>query len=156
MPPGRCRLWNHGPSSSTRARRPSALLTVDQLEEPAGLSIGGFLLVEEYQVLFLELVEELVPGDLLQRGVVAESDPQHAGVVTVAGLLHARGPAVAGLHPLHDLVAVGRLSCLMRGCHRRSSLATGRAKNGAVRPGRNTAPVPPPGGRQCALPVPGV
>src|SRR5947207_1946979 len=77
---------------------------VDELAEAALVPRGRFLLVKKLELAFVELLEELVPGNLLERGVaLAEVKSEQAGIVVVAGSLHAGrtastlfGPAANG------------------------------------------------------------
>jgi tRNA (mo5U34)-methyltransferase len=66
-----------------------------ELEEAAGFSVGGFFLVQERLVFFLELVEEFVPVDRFQVLVVGERDAQHAGFYSFE--LAARGARVTAI-----------------------------------------------------------
>src|SRR5690348_7797 len=98
------------------------LAAFDQLEEAAFATIGGFVLVEEGEMLLLELVEELVPLDGFQILVIGESDAQYARfLLALFGAAHAGGPAAALLGPLANLVVIGGLLGFMPRCHAKYS-----------------------------------
>src|SRR6185295_10101675 len=74
-------------------------------------SADHLLLVHEHQVLLLELVEELRPGDLLEdlaAVVVGEVDAQAAGDLVVHRISDRGGPSAPLLGPAADLLVVGR------------------------------------------------
>src|SRR4051812_28804879 len=82
-------------------------VAADDLREQA------LLVVEQRQLALLELLEELVPGDLGQRvvlglRVVREHDADDADVVALVRPLHRRRLAALALGPLADRVVVGR------------------------------------------------
>src|SRR5262249_30753925 len=94
-------------------------VAVDELVEVAALAAGGALLVDHRQVGVVELVEELVPGDRLERALAAvagEVDAEDAGVAPCSrGSLRRGRPAATGLGPATDgIVIPGHLRNLAR------------------------------------------
>jgi hypothetical protein len=86
-------------------------LTADEFEEPAFLAIAGLFLIQEGEILFVELLEELIPLDFLERVLAAiarKIDTQHARLFLVAGSLHRCRLAAAFFHPFPDNVVVSR------------------------------------------------
>jgi len=103
-------------SREAPSARPRRGLAVDELEEGAAFSAGLLLLVQQGEPLRVELLEPLVPADLLEglvAGAAGEVEAQDVGVV--AGAADAGGLAAIALDPLTDLVVVGRGGGL--GCH---------------------------------------
>src|SRR5690606_17809144 len=95
--------------------------------EVARLPVSGLVLVDQREPALVELLEELVPADFVQvvvlgLGGIGEHQPQDPFVAPSAGPLHAGGFAVAGLHPLADLVVVRRL---VRSSHERQASNSG-------------------------------
>src|SRR5438874_6786979 len=106
-----------------------------ELVEVAVLAVLGRLLVEQRQALFFELLEELIPPDLLQRAfaaVAGKIDAEQAGVVAPAGAADARRRAVSLLHPPADLAVVGRRAgfVLARRPARRTFVMGGTGRGG--------------------------
>src|SRR3954451_8369573 len=99
-------------SSSGPERFLKGASALDELEERRALAGGLLLLVEEREPGLVELLEELVPGDVLElilAGTAREVEAQDAGVIATAlGAADRGGRAVAGLGPLLDGVVVGR------------------------------------------------
>src|SRR4051794_37087700 len=96
-------------------------LAADQLVEIAAFAAGGFLLVEEGEPRFVELLEKLVPGDFLEGVVlgvwrVRELQAENAGAALAMRRAHDRRAAAARLGPFADLVVIG---CHFRFGHRR-------------------------------------
>jgi hypothetical protein len=81
--------------------------TIDQRVEAAGIAAFRPILIKEGQLVFIEDLKELVPGNFFECFFRrSEIDPQHP---TFLGAFNARGAAVAGLDPFLDL----RLSLFM-------------------------------------------
>src|SRR4051812_34704993 len=104
----------------------SVRVSADQLVEPAGLAVGGLLLVDEGQLPVVEDPEELVPVGLGEPVVgLVELDAQYAaatgGAIRVLGSRHGRRPGAASFGPGADHVVVGG------GVARRGGLALGVA-----------------------------
>src|SRR5215211_6133171 len=89
---------------------PPCSASADELEEAAFVAARGLVLVQEREVLLVELLEPLVPRDLLERGLRAtrEVDSEKPGVVVAAGSLHRSRLPVASLRPTPDLVVIRR------------------------------------------------
>ena len=86
-------------------------LPLDQLEERAVAAVSLLDLVEQGQLLVLEHVEPLLPGDVLQlvgTRASGEVEPEHAGAAA-SGVPDDRRAAVVLAHPALDLVVVGGL-----------------------------------------------
>src|SRR3954452_9268218 len=97
-------------------------LAADQLVEIALLAAGGFLLVQQREIGLVELLEELLPRDFLERVMlrvrrIGELDADAPGPAAFAVLLavppvvsraHGRRAPAALLGPFADLVVVGR------------------------------------------------
>src|SRR5690349_9537842 len=103
------------PCRNVAFRLPS--VPVNELVEPAQLSIGGLVLTEERQLGFLELVEERVPVDGVKLFVLhAEVEPEHAGgFLAVLGSGDAGRMTAALLRPFPDGVMIGRRGCCRGG-----------------------------------------
>src|SRR4051794_14555164 len=83
-------------------------LSFDELAETAFLSRRGLLLIKKSEVVLVELLEKLLPGNLCELRVrLTEVEAQHAGIVFAAGPLHPRRPATARLCPTSDGVVIG-------------------------------------------------
>src|SRR5689334_17789074 len=99
----RKRQWGVPPELDAHA----ASLSADELREPA----AAFRLVDEREVLFIELLEPVLPVDALERaraGVAGIVDAQDAGFVFGRLGAHDRGGETAArLDPTFDLVVVG-------------------------------------------------
>src|SRR5438309_146831 len=70
-------------SSATGLAALAAGLAADELIEVAPFAAGGLFLNDKGQLLFVELLEELLPGDLLQASLAAipgEVEPEEPGV----------------------------------------------------------------------------
>src|SRR5579872_6604594 len=128
--------------SGARVRPAFAL---HQLIEVAGISAGGDVLHQEGEIVGIELLEPVIPRDLLQVFLAAEAwefQPEHAGISLAAGAFHTGWDGAVPLGPLADFVVPGQG---MRRVLRRSrpvlvpaaalSLALGRLRVG-VRVGR--------------------
>jgi hypothetical protein len=63
-------------------------LPLHELVEAADRAVGRSVLVEERELLFLELAEEVSPGDFFQLIVLwLEIEPQYAGLLLVPSTL---------------------------------------------------------------------
>src|SRR3954447_11563476 len=85
-------------------------LAIDELEEGAAFAGALLLLVEEREAARIELLEPLVPGDVLELvlpDAAGEVDPQDPGIVAAARLADARRGPLALLPPTPDGVVVG-------------------------------------------------
>src|SRR3954449_4799400 len=85
----------------------------DQLVEIAPVAAGRLLLVQQREVRFVEFLEELLPRDFLERGMLrmrrfGKFDADDAGVILIVGPAHGRRSPAALFGPVADLVVVGR------------------------------------------------
>src|SRR5690606_269313 len=96
--------WGQQPSS--------VLVAAHELEEAAGVALARLILIEEGKLALLELVEKLLPADLLQAVLAAEAfevAAQAAPVALARRVLDVGGARHARLHALADgLVVCGR------------------------------------------------
>src|SRR4051794_32433730 len=123
-------LRPRAPPARARGRAPSPAVSLDQLREPTLLALGRRVLVQEREVVLLERLEPLVPGDLLERVLAApagEVDAEDARVVVAPRRLHARRMPAALLDPAPDLVVICRDVAL---CHGRAVPASRRRETG--------------------------
>src|SRR5690242_12173001 len=100
-----------GSASRAAVRLPLARLALHELVEVALLAPGGLLLHEERELGGLELLEEVVPRDVLERALAAvlrEVDPDDPDVVPLVRALHRRGLAAPLFCPCPDLLVIGR------------------------------------------------
>src|SRR5690348_9539668 len=109
-----CGLANRNGSDSRSRKRHlpfGLLLPRDELVEVALLSVLGFLLIEQREVLIVELLEPFVPRDRLQLAATAvarEIEAEHAGVPAPARAADASRLAVTRFRPPSDEFVVGR------------------------------------------------
>src|SRR5579885_2474836 len=85
-------------------------VAADELVEPALGAVTCALLVEERQAVLVKLAEEVLPGDRLQlafAAVAREVETQDAGVVLLAGALHAAWLAAALFGPTANELVIG-------------------------------------------------
>jgi hypothetical protein len=97
---------------------------MDELVEVAARASGSLLLIDHGESVLVELLEELVPVDLVQRCVVAvfgigEAETQNAGLAVLAGAGDLAGNRMARLGPSADLVVIPCCSG-QSGCHRKA------------------------------------
>lgn len=98
-------------------------LAANDLVEVTLLSASRVFLVEERQVELVELVEPLLPADLLQRALTVEAGKIEADNLRVFVLFRAndrRRYRVARFRPAADLVVIGGDLGSGAGCHLRS------------------------------------
>src|SRR5262245_298293 len=101
----------------------------DQLAEPSFLSRAGFLLIEKGEIAFIELLEKLLPRDLLElRVTLAEIEAKHAGIVLAAIPLHPRRSTAACLGPASDCLVIGGGLCAR---HRAAPVQSGAERQSA-------------------------
>ena len=106
-------------------------LARDELVEAALLTVRGLLLVDEREAVFVERLEPLVPGDLLEGlalGLrhVGEHDPDGGEIVAAGFAVNEDGPASAGIGPAADDIPIrGRLAA---GSHRDGGLRLSRGQ----------------------------
>ena len=84
---------------------------MDQFIKVAARTAGGFFLKEKGEPVLVELIEELVPINLVQRGIVAvpgvgEAEAQNAGFAVLTGAGHFARDGMPRLGPPADLVVV--------------------------------------------------
>jgi hypothetical protein len=100
---GRCAALTGGASGHT--------LAADDLVEITLLPARGGFLIDQSESLAIELVEEFLPRDLLQRPGAAISrkiDPQDSRIIaSTASTFYDRGASTTGFGPSADLVVVG-------------------------------------------------
>ena len=89
------------------------LLGIDELVEVAPLTVGGLFLVDEFEAVLVELLEEFVPGDLVEFRVVTvrgirEAEAQDSRLVAGVRALHLRGLCAACFRPLANFVVILR------------------------------------------------
>ena len=112
------RTWRVAAAARVRVAVLAALrrLAADQAVEVALLAVGRGVLVDERESVRVEVLEPLVPRDLLERRVVVlrrvgegeADDPRVLRGVVGPGPPHARRPGAARLRPTLDLVVVDR------------------------------------------------
>lgn len=86
---------------------------INELVKVAGLAVCGFLLIDQFEAVVVELLEEFVPGDLAELGVVVvrgvwEAEPQDSGLVTRVRVLHLCGLGPACFCPLANFIMILR------------------------------------------------
>src|SRR4051812_15989170 len=91
-----------------RGRRLLIVSALHELEEPALLSLAGFVLIEECQFPVVEGLEELIPLDVLEPVGMSKLNSQNAFTVLAFGAFDHGGPAFPRLHPAADLVVIRR------------------------------------------------
>src|SRR5437868_1868910 len=84
----------------------------DQLVEIAALAARRFLLIKQGETRLIEFLEELLPGNLLERIVLGmrcagKFEADDAGVVLAMGCAHRRRASAARLCPFANLVVIG-------------------------------------------------
>lgn len=90
------------------------VLGVNQLVEGASGPAGGLFLIDEFEAVIVELLEELVPGNLLQVFVVAipgirEAKSEDARLVTLVGAANLGRLSATRFCPLtNSVVILGR------------------------------------------------
>src|SRR5215208_2738176 len=92
-----------------RVTSPARSVARNELEEGRVLAAGLLLLIQEREVVRVELLEPVVPGDRLEvvlAGAAGEVDAQHAGAVAVLRAADGHRPAVVLLDPAPDLVVI--------------------------------------------------
>ena len=87
------------------------VLRVDELIEIALGSAGCFFLVDKFEAILVELVEELVPGDLLQVLVVSipglrEAEAEDARLAASVGVANLGRHRTARFRPLANCVVI--------------------------------------------------
>jgi hypothetical protein len=88
---------------------------IDELVEVAPRTSGGLFLVYQFEAVTVELLEELVPRDLLQVCVITisgirEAESEDASLVPLVGAADLRRLSVARFRPLANCVVIlGRL-----------------------------------------------
>jgi hypothetical protein len=99
------------------------MLGVNELVEVALLSVCRLVLIDELQIVFIELPEEVVPGDFAQLAVVVTGsfrklEAQDTGLVTLVGTGDFGWNGIASFGPSANLVVIcGRLGK----CHEKIS-----------------------------------
>jgi hypothetical protein len=92
---------------------------IDQLVEVALCPFGGLFLVDELKAILIELLEELVPGDLPQVCIVSvfgvrEAESEDASLIPLVGAADLGRHCAARFRPLANCVVI--LGCLGK-CH---------------------------------------
>ena len=96
-----------------------------ELMKPAELSVLGAILVKERKFRLLELAEELVPIDRLERLLIGiEVDPEDAGMAIFLGGPHGCGTTATLLRPFSDRLVL-RGGCAVAHCRTLVSCRTG-------------------------------
>src|SRR3954453_6457628 len=99
-----------------------------ELVEATDLSVLGAVLIQERELRLVELAEEFVPADLVERFFLRpEVDPQNAGMTIFLGRGHRGRTAVTLFCPFANLVVVGGRCALAHGGPRRGSCEAVRA-----------------------------
>lgn len=86
---------------------------IDQLVEVAPRTSGGLVLVDQFEAVPVELIEEVVPGDLLQVCVVSisgirEAESEDASLIPLVGAADFRRLSVTRFGPLANCVVILR------------------------------------------------
>jgi hypothetical protein len=88
------------------------MLGVDEFVEVALLSVRRLVLIDELEIAFIELLEEVLPGDLAQivvlvAGSLRKFEAQDTGLFALVGTGYFGWNSMASFGPFPNLVVIG-------------------------------------------------